>query len=259
MSPPNPQSHFKIGFKFDYSHRMIPHPDKAWKGGEDACFAHDNILVVADGVGGWASRGVDPSAFSKKLVELIYQNFFGTGQARYIQDPALLIRDSVAMNNELGTATVCVLVLDPSNGTLRSAHLGDSVFAVFRDGETLISAPELQHQFNQPFQVGSHGDDPSLSMRLSEQMASGDTVVVGSDGVWDNLPRSSIQARAAGQGSLRTLADELACESYRRSLLKDYSSPFYEKAQANGVKCTKSGKMDDITVIAARVIQSITW
>jgi protein phosphatase PTC7 len=33
---------------------MIPHPDKVSKGGEDALYANDNILAVADGVGGWA-------------------------------------------------------------------------------------------------------------------------------------------------------------------------------------------------------------
>lgn len=33
---------------------MIPHPTKVKKGGEDAQFATEKILVVADGVGGWA-------------------------------------------------------------------------------------------------------------------------------------------------------------------------------------------------------------
>ena len=33
---------------------MIPHPSKAHKGGEDAFFANEKILMVADGVGGWA-------------------------------------------------------------------------------------------------------------------------------------------------------------------------------------------------------------
>ena len=34
---------------------MIPHPEKRAKGGEDACFVHDQLLTVTDGVGGWAS------------------------------------------------------------------------------------------------------------------------------------------------------------------------------------------------------------
>ena len=31
-----------------------PHPDKVYKGGEDAYYASDNLFIVADGVGGWA-------------------------------------------------------------------------------------------------------------------------------------------------------------------------------------------------------------
>lgn len=58
-------------FKFRYGSKLIPHPDKIKKGGEDAFFVHDNILVIADGVGGWSNRGVDPALYSKRLCELI--------------------------------------------------------------------------------------------------------------------------------------------------------------------------------------------
>ena len=44
---------------------MIPHPEKAYKGGEDAYAVSDQLLVVADGVGGWGNQGVDPGLFSK--------------------------------------------------------------------------------------------------------------------------------------------------------------------------------------------------
>lgn len=46
---------------------MIPHPDKAYKGGEDAFFFNETLLAVADGVGGWSSMGVDPGLYSKQL------------------------------------------------------------------------------------------------------------------------------------------------------------------------------------------------
>ena len=48
---------------------MIPHPEKAYKGGEDALYANNEILSVADGVGGWADQGIDPANFSRKLCE----------------------------------------------------------------------------------------------------------------------------------------------------------------------------------------------
>jgi protein phosphatase PTC7 len=46
---------------------MIPHPDKAHRGGEDAFFASNHLLVIADGVGGWSSQGIDPANYSRFL------------------------------------------------------------------------------------------------------------------------------------------------------------------------------------------------
>ena len=54
---------------------MIPHPEKAYKGGEDACFCNNQLLCVTDGVGGWADHGVDPGLYSKELVKHIESNF----------------------------------------------------------------------------------------------------------------------------------------------------------------------------------------
>lgn len=45
---------YGISYWFDFGTHMIPHPEKAHKGGEDACYANKNMIVVADGVGGWA-------------------------------------------------------------------------------------------------------------------------------------------------------------------------------------------------------------
>ena len=38
---------------FKFGSYMLPHPDKKGKGGEDAFVAAHNLMVVADGVGGW--------------------------------------------------------------------------------------------------------------------------------------------------------------------------------------------------------------
>src|SRR3989338_1013018 len=57
---------------------LLPHPDKAHKGGEDAYVVSScgRVLGVADGVGGWAARGGDPS---------IYSNGLMNGVAKYIK------------------------------------------------------------------------------------------------------------------------------------------------------------------------------
>lgn len=55
-------------FKFIYGASNIPHDDKVYKGGEDAWLAQNNLLVVADGVGSWAKKGIDSGLFSKQMV-----------------------------------------------------------------------------------------------------------------------------------------------------------------------------------------------
>ena len=40
---------------FRHAATNIPHIEKRDKGGEDAWVATDSLLVVADGVGGWAN------------------------------------------------------------------------------------------------------------------------------------------------------------------------------------------------------------
>ena len=45
----------------------IPHHKKTYKGGEDAWICTEQIVAVADGVGGWNSKGVDPGLFSREL------------------------------------------------------------------------------------------------------------------------------------------------------------------------------------------------
>ena len=61
---------------------MLPHPDKAETGGEDAYFVSSHgqgAFGVADGVGGWNMEGVDPSRYSRCLSALILA--FGHSQS----------------------------------------------------------------------------------------------------------------------------------------------------------------------------------
>jgi len=44
---------------------------KRGKGGEDAWIASNNLIVVSDGVSGWAYQGIDSGLYSKTLVTKI--------------------------------------------------------------------------------------------------------------------------------------------------------------------------------------------
>ena len=53
----------------------MPHDEKKYKGGEDAWTCCPTMIAMADGVGGWANKGVDPGLFSKQLTKDI-QRFY---------------------------------------------------------------------------------------------------------------------------------------------------------------------------------------
>lgn len=62
LSSPNKIAVFKYGFY------VIPGRGKEAKGGEDANYASEQLIAVADGVGGWSQHGVDPKIYSTKLI-----------------------------------------------------------------------------------------------------------------------------------------------------------------------------------------------
>jgi protein phosphatase PTC7 len=61
-------SDFNPGAYFISKTIIIPHDEKKHRGGEDAAATDETILVVADGVGGWANHGVNPGIYSRALV-----------------------------------------------------------------------------------------------------------------------------------------------------------------------------------------------
>ena len=65
----------KINNYFNSGIKINPHPEKRYKGGEDAAAYTERMLSVADGVGGWAESGIDPAIYSKNLCSWIYKIF----------------------------------------------------------------------------------------------------------------------------------------------------------------------------------------
>ena len=54
---------------------QIPHYKKRERGGEDGCLLEEEIVAVADGVGGWARKGVDPGLFAKELCLNVWNDY----------------------------------------------------------------------------------------------------------------------------------------------------------------------------------------
>jgi len=60
---------------------------------------------------------------------------------------------------------------------------------IIRDGSIVFRTTEMMHAFNFPLQVGTHSRDEPMkdAKRYDVSVGRGDVVVLGSDGLWDNL------------------------------------------------------------------------
>jgi len=86
-----------------------------------------------------------------------------------------------------GSSTCLLALLHDS--TLSIAHLGDCCLLIVRGGEIIFRTDEMQHAFNFPLQLGTHSRDEPMkdAQRYDVSVSKGDIVVLGSDGLMDNL------------------------------------------------------------------------
>ena len=248
---------------------LVPHPDKAEKGGEDACFVlrDQGAFGVMDGVGGWADEGVDPAAYS---------NTFAERSAAAVllgaSDPREVIRAAHEHVKIVGSTTACVAILDGENGILKVSNLGDAGAMIARSDAAYFHTPSQQHEFNCPFQLGcvdfypeSDGADDAETFRV--HVRPGDALVMGSDGLWDNVPHQEVAERVGacvrGGKDAQETAEAIATLAFEHSVDETYDSPFTAEARNNGYdvewwerakgKTLVGGKMDDIAVVVAFV------
>lgn len=300
-APPKPAPETDPGLRWRCGAVCIPHPDKAEKGGEDAYFVVPNAVGVFDGVGGWASVGVDPGLYSKQLARLTAANV-ADGDVRAALEKA------TEDNKAIGSSTACVLALH--DRALKSVNLGDSGFVIVRAGQLLARTSEQQHYFNCPFQLGTDSmDSVQMASALDLSLEHGDWLIVATDGLWDNVfpadildvvndhhtaavdeerkrrrpakleaaapveksgdemdvdtPESASdsdmeQTKEQHDLSLadadpQALAQRLADLAQRVAMDERVASPFAVNAQEAG-HLFLGGKMDDITVVAALVV-----
>ncbi|KAM3136721.1 hypothetical protein pb186bvf_011166 [Paramecium bursaria] len=253
----------KNEYYFNYGSYMIPHPDKVAKGGEDALFTHRNLISVADGVGGWADYGVDPGLYSKELCLRIKEIYLKDTQI----DSKQLIIQAAKATKATGSSTVCVMKIGQ---TIDASFVGDSGYAIYRkkenEYELLFKSEEQQRSFNFPLQIGSEGDSPTVAKQEKHDVLSvqkivycfqGDLIVLGTDGLFDNIQAKQIliiindHIKSSGLNP-QALSQSIAEYAYRLSLDKNYNSPFAQNAYKHRLHF-KGGKSDDITVVVAEL------
>ena len=259
---------------------LVPHPDKAEKGGEDACFVlrDQGAFGVMDGVGGWADEGVDPAAYSNTFAEKS-----AAAVLMGVDDPRAVIAEAHEHTRVVGSATACVAVLDgaplpseendpnaSSGARVRIGNLGDAGAMIARGAEVVFSTPAQQHEFNCPFQLGwrefyPESDKAEDAETFAVDCRPGDALIMGSDGLWDNVPpweAAEVCAALMEEGKdAQDVAEAIATRAFEHSVDEEYDSPFTVEARKNGYdvewwekaqgKLLVGGKMDDIAVVVA--------
>lgn len=253
--------------------KVIPHPEKVEKGGEDAFLVSSvgaGVLCVADGVGGWAGDGVDPALYSREFVAHI-EEAVESAQDQEDLDPRLLMKQAHTSTKSRGAATAIVAVLDGERAVLQVANLGDSGLRVVRKGDVIFRTQPLQHFFDCPFQLGSESSDsPDDAQVVEIEVREGDTLVMASDGLFDNVFDEDIASVVNVFGgsdlvSVQRTATALAALAAKHSADKEYMSPYVLESLDQGIdlplwqkmlgKKLSGGKVDDITVVVAQVVR----
>ncbi|XP_024520790.1 probable protein phosphatase 2C BIPP2C1 [Selaginella moellendorffii] len=234
--------------RLDYAAAMRPHPEKAQRGGEDAFFTEGSWMGVADGVGGWAGEGIDSGMYSRELMghcKALVVNSKGK------PDPKDVLVKAAGSTKAQGSATVLVAALFEQ--TLYAANLGDSGFIIVRNWQVVASSEPMQHSFNFPFQVGTFGDHPTVAEEFKIPVCKGDIIVLGTDGLFDNLFSDDIievlkKSLGSDQVNLKAAAADLVAGAQAERL----DSPF-ARAAAKARMNWSGGKLDDTTAVVAFV------
>ncbi|KAK4842490.1 hypothetical protein QYF36_022624 [Acer negundo] len=225
--------------------------------GEDAHFLYPEkqTIGVADGVGGWAEVGVDSGEFARKL--MMNAVIAIRTEPKGTIDPKKILTKAYSKTDQKGASTACILTLSGHN--LHAANVGDSGFMVIRHGEVIYRSPIQQHRFNYPFQLGHDylSECPNSAEELEVSVKSGDVIIAGTDGLFDNLyPREILRAVIEGitQGLMpQNLAQKIAEVALVNSRNREIDTPFSCAARLAGFKRI-GGKVDDITVIVVYVV-----
>ncbi|KAK9279232.1 hypothetical protein L1049_012910 [Liquidambar formosana] len=252
LNPVRPEVSFCVGT------HLIPHPKKVDRGGEDAFFVsscNGGVIAVADGVSGWAVQNVDPALFSRELMANA-SCFVGDEEVNY--DPQILLRKAHAATSSIGSATVIVAMLE-RNGTLKIANVGDCGLRVIRLGQIIFATSPQEHYFDCPYQLSSEvvGQTYLDAMVCTVELMEGDTIVMGSDGLFDNVFDHEIVSTMARYSDVCEAAKALANLASNHSMDSKFDSPYSLEARTRGFDVPPwkkflgmkliGGKLDDIT------------
>lgn len=255
----------KEGLRMISSAFYIPKDEPLKPQGEDAHFVaeEEQTIGVADGVGGWAKHGIDSGKYARELMKNSMTAVLGEAKddGSVQVDPKRVLHEAFSKTKLPGASTACILT--HKNGVLRAVNVGDSGFMVFRDRQLLYTSPTQQHHFNCPYQLGNakKSDRPDCAMEMEVEVMEGDLIVMGTDGLLDNMFSSEIEEiiekfeTEKEEKVLQDLAWKIAGAACRNSLSTSYVSPFEIANTILMGRNYEGGKVDDIMVIVGKIVR----
>lgn len=273
-------------FSFTYGASLKPHSRKIEKGGEDACFVQRQAIAVFDGVSSWGEKGIDAGLYSQELARLTNEYMIMNKEG-----PRDALQRAYMNNEAIGSSTANAVHI--VGDQLKGLNIGDSTLIVVRGDDVVFESENRHHEFNCPYQIGRRTNG-SLSGLIDSgevidfSLEEEDLLIMGSDGLWDNIFQQEILrvARVWGRKSqeyaeaqhgrnsgpspsgdkiyissdakrcvkLDCIAHALASIASRGGMERDGYSPFSLKCRDIG-RSFYGGKPDDVTVICARVVR----
>lgn len=220
--------------------------------GEDAHFVcpEKQTIGVFDGVGGWAKKGINAGLYAEELMSNSLIAVLGEPEGAV--DPKRVLEKAYSNTNAKGSSTACIITL--KDNRLHYVNVGDSGFIVARSKQVAYKSRVQQHNFNTPYQLGRECDHPRVGFEDKVMVESGDIIVAGTDGLFDNLYHSDILniLEELGGKSPKDLGRVIAELALINSLDKKYFSPYASAALLYG-HSHRGGKYDDITVIVGKI------
>ena len=239
----------------------------------------------------------DASAVSSSDRASPSEDLMSTSDPSYMLERAF---QAVTEKNLKGSTTCVLLTLDPRLGVLNAANIGDSGYLVARlhSGASLLSSlngndcvkperyiayrsPPQEHDFGRPFQLGHHKatDKPSDAMLSTFFLEDDDVIVVGTDGLWDNVSEKEIltvienriKSNSASSSSSSSLsldsnqtfmnnkkevdacAKEIIQKAFEHANDRTRTTPYSLAATEHFDMVYSGGKKDDITVLVCKI------
>ncbi|XAR49442.1 Phosphoprotein phosphatase [Bertholletia excelsa] len=234
---------------------MFPDPTKEF-GGEDAYFiVGQNWLGVADGVGAWATLGINAGDYARELMDNCEK--IVSDSVVPLTNPEEVISRSAREARSPGSSTILVSYFDGQ--VLHVANIGDSGFIVIRNGTVYEKSTPTYIDFNCPYQIQYDDDPAELLEEYHIDLEEGDVIVTATDGLFDNLYEqeiASIVSRSLQENlEPKVIAEILAKRANEVGNSEDCRTPFADAvAMEFGVdEVLAGGKLDDVTVVVSLV------